>query len=88
MYGVWKIIQLNINSWSQIVQKFLAELKSQGELISEEPQYIGSPLAFLGKKHCPSIISAKFTLLFEMLQIKQFHLSSNPQIFSTVSREF
>ena len=81
-------MQLNLSSASQVVQKFMRELKSQGEIIFAEPQYIGYPLAFLGKKHCPSIISAKFTLLFEMLQIKQFHLSSNPQIFSTVSREF
>ena len=33
MYEIWKIIQLNINSVSQIVQKFPGELKSQGELI-------------------------------------------------------
>ena len=33
MYGIWKIIQLNISSVSQIVQKLLGELKSQEELI-------------------------------------------------------
>ena len=32
-YGIWKNIQLNISIPSQIVQKFPAELKSQGKLI-------------------------------------------------------
>ena len=46
MYAIWKIIQLNIISASQIVQKFPVELKSQGELIFSEPGDIGSALAF------------------------------------------
>ena len=46
MYGIWKNIQLNISSVSQVVQKFPGELKFQGELIFEEPRDIGSPLSF------------------------------------------
>ena len=33
MYGIWKNIQLNISSASQIAQRFPGELKFQGELI-------------------------------------------------------
>ena len=55
MYGIWKIIQLNISRASQIVQKLLGELKSQGELIFWEPLDIGSPLGF----------SVNETLLFQ-----------------------
>ena len=33
MYGILKINQLNTSSASQILQKLLEELKSQGELI-------------------------------------------------------
>ena len=33
MYGILKIIQLNINSVTQILKKLLGELKSEGELI-------------------------------------------------------
>ena len=33
MYGIWENIQLNINSASQIVQKFPRELKFEGQLI-------------------------------------------------------
>ena len=33
MYGIWKIIQLNIRSASQIAQKFPVELKFQGKQI-------------------------------------------------------
>ena len=46
IYGVWKNIQLNIGSASQIVQKFRGEPKSQGELIFYEPWDYGSRLAF------------------------------------------
>ena len=46
MYWIWKNIQLNISSASQIVQKLLGELKFQEELIFQEPRDIGSPLAF------------------------------------------
>ena len=37
MYGILNINQLNINSASQILQKLLGELKSQGELIFYKP---------------------------------------------------
>ena len=33
MYGIWKNIQLNINSASQIAQKIPRELKFEGQLI-------------------------------------------------------
>ena len=33
MYGILKIIQLNINSDTQILKKLLGELNSEGELI-------------------------------------------------------
>ena len=33
MYGIWKIIQLNLSSTYEIVRKLLGELKSQGELM-------------------------------------------------------
>ena len=33
MYGIWKYIELNISSASQIEQKFPRELKFQRELI-------------------------------------------------------
>ena len=46
MNWIWKNIQLNISSASQIVQKLLGELKFQEELIFQEPRDIGSPLAF------------------------------------------
>ena len=33
MYGIWNNILLNISSASQIMEKFLGELKFQGELL-------------------------------------------------------
>ena len=46
MYGIWKIIQLNIGNTSQIVQKLLGEVKCQRELIFWEPWDTGFLLAF------------------------------------------
>ena len=37
MSGIWKNIQLNVRSFSQIVQKFPEELKPQGALMFQEP---------------------------------------------------
>ena len=37
MYEILNINQLNINSASEILQKLLGKLKSQGELIFYEP---------------------------------------------------
>ena len=48
--AIWKVIQLNINSVSQIVQNIPGELKSQWELIFYEPRDIRSPLAFAGNE--------------------------------------
>ena len=33
MYGIWKKILLNISSASQIMEKFLGELKAQRQLM-------------------------------------------------------
>ena len=52
IYYVWdlKIIHLNINSTSQIVQTLLGELRSKGTLIFQEKPAIGCLLAISGNE--------------------------------------
>ena len=45
-YETLKINQLNTSNTSEILQKLLRAIKSQGELILYEPPDIGTPLAF------------------------------------------
>ena len=70
MSGIWKNIQLNVRSFSQIVQKFPEELKPQGALMFQEPWDIGPPLAFSENETLSFHEKCQISLLCQIFEIR------------------
>ena len=88
MYEIWKIVQLNINSTCQIVQKLLGKLRSKGELKFQEKPDIGCLLTFSVDQTLP-LQNKRQNHPFDWdVGIQQINLSSTLQIFSRISTEF